>query len=118
MRPVLRSYWVTRASTLLALAEPLRTLIVTITEDGATDEGAQVAVSDTDFDAAIVDFGDRAGDHSTLADAAFRGCCFSGIGGRLFGADALRNLMEVLAVALLRGRPCPRERVFPAQGTM
>src|SRR5690606_29121284 len=56
---------------LFALAETLWTLIVTIAgEVSTTDEGSHFRVSDTDFNAPIVDFDDFGGDDSVLLQAS------------------------------------------------
>src|SRR5690606_22751807 len=56
---------------LFALGETCRPLVVPVpAEVGATDDGRHFAVSDTDFNAAVVDFDDFGGHDSVLAQGA------------------------------------------------
>src|SRR5690606_21622753 len=83
---------------LFALAETLGTLVVAVAaEVSTTDEGGHFRVSDTDFNAPIVDFDDFGGDHSILAQATgfAASCCTR------FGQVVSSELLDTEADALL-----------------
>ena len=73
MRWVLRSYWVTRASTFSPLEKRSGRWSLRSRQIGAADERGHLGVGDADFDAAVVHFGHRAGHHRALADAFVAG---------------------------------------------